>query len=222
MNRRTNAEAGFTLIEVMIGLLLMAMLMTLIANGVQMGTRSWTRAEGVTADMDDIQTVQGLLRRTIARATPAFASADLKDTTILFAGEPETLTLVAPQPATQGDGPSAVQRFVLDRIGGVQGLFLRWQMDAPTGLQGPARQDLVLDHVASLRFAYFGPAGPGQDAAWQDRWVDRGRLPDLVRVRIERSDRAGRVWPELIVATRVTTNATCLYDASSSICRRVR
>jgi general secretion pathway protein J len=219
--RRTQ-PAGFTLIEVLVGLALMAMLMTLIANGVRMGTRSWNRAESVTTDLDDIETVQGLLRRTIVQAQPAFASPDLKDTTILFAGEPDAMTVVAPQPATQGEGPWAVQRFFLDRSGGDQGLYLRWQPNRVIGQAAAARQERVLDRVAALRFSYFGPAGPGLPPEWQDRWVDRNGLPQLIRIKIERAGGGRRTWPDLVVVTRVATNATCLYDASSSVCRRVR
>jgi general secretion pathway protein J len=218
MRRRT----GFTLVEVMIGLALLAMLMSLAAYGVQMGVRSWTRAETVTADLDDIETVQGWLRRMIVRAVPAYATADPANPSILFAGEPETLMLVAPQPATQGNGPLAVQRLLMGPSRGAPGLFVRWQLNAPQGSPPPARDDLLLDHVAMLRFGYFGPGGPGQPAGWQDRWVNRDRLPDLIRISITRDRKGLRPWPDLIVATRVTSNATCLYDAASSGCRRVR
>jgi len=212
---------GFTLVEVMIGLALLAMLMSLAAYGVQMGARSWTRAETITADLDDIETVQGWLRRLIVRALPAYATADPANLSILFTGEPDTMLLVAPQPATQGTGPPAAQRIFLAPANGAPGLFVRWQLNAPQGAP-PAREDLLLDHVAMLRFGYFGPAEPGQPAGWQDRWVNRDRLPDLIRISITRDRKGLRPWPDLIVATRVTSNATCLYDASSSGCRRVR
>lgn len=222
--RRCSAarSGGLTLVEVLVGLVLLGMLMTLVANGVRLGTRAWSKAETVTADRDDLEAVRSLMRRTISRAEPVFASSDLKNLTILFNGEPNAMTLVAPQPATQGNGPPAVQRFSLGRAGDGQGLFLRWQLLAPGGPVGDPRQALVLDSVASVRFAYFGPAADGQPPAWQERWVERDRLPQLVRVSVVRSGRGSRVWPDLILATRVTTNATCLYDASSSLCRRVR
>ncbi len=221
MSSRSRNQTGFTLVEVMIGLALLAMLMSLAAYGVQMGVRSWTRAETVTADLDDIETVQGWLRRMIVRALPAYATADPANLSIVFAGEPDTMLLVAPQPATQGAGPPAVQRIFMAPSNGAPGVFVRWQLNAPQGSPPPARDDLLLDHVAMLRFGYFGAGGPGQPAAWQDRWVDRDRLPDLIRISITRDRKGLRPWPDLIVATRVTSNATCLYDASSSGCRRV-
>jgi general secretion pathway protein J len=214
---------GFTLVEVLIGLALMAMLMTLIANGVRLGTSAWSRAEVVTGDMDDIETVQGLLRRTIVQAQPAFASADPQDMTIRFAGEPDAMTVVAPQPATQGLGPWMEQRFAIDRsAAGAGGLVLSWRPIGVAGQPVAPRQDLLLDRVAGLKFSYFGSPGPDQPPQWQDRWVDRQALPNLIRVSIERTGIGRRTWPDLVVATRVTTNPACLYEASTSVCRRER
>jgi general secretion pathway protein J len=218
MIRSARSPSGFTLVEVLIGLALTAMLMTLIANGVRLGTSAWSRAEVVTGDMDDIETVQGLMRRAIVQAQPAFASADPKDLTIVFAGEPNAMTIVAPQPATQGQGPWTLQRFSLDQ----SALLLSWRPVPLAGQANPVRQDRLLDRVAGLKFSYFGAPGPDLPPQWQDRWVERQALPNLIRVSIERTGIGRRTWPDLVVATRVTTNPTCLYEASNSACRRER
>jgi hypothetical protein len=81
---------------------------------------------------------------------------------------------------------------------------------------------MLLDHVAALRFAYFGPPRSGEAPAWVDQWTDRDRLPGLVRVAIERDGAAFAAWPELVVAPRITANASCIYDALRSTCQRAR
>jgi general secretion pathway protein J len=217
MPRRARAEAGFTLIEVLIGIALLAMLGVLIADGIRLGGRAWNNAERQTGNSDEMVLLQSLFRRTILRAAPAFGSADPRDMTIAFAGDADTLTLTAPQPGTLFDGPWVRERFYLGPNGASRALFVAWQRDGapPTG---PV---LLLDHVRAIRFAYFGPGGAGGAPDWQDSWQNRSRLPDLVRVAIARDDARLRAWPELVVATRMTANAGCVFDLYRNTCQRV-
>jgi general secretion pathway protein J len=225
MTRRANPQAGFTLIEVLIGITLLAMLGTLIASGTRLGGRAWNSAERQTADSDDMVLLQSLFRRTIVRARPAFVSADPRDMTVAFAGEPDTLSLVAPQPGTQYGGPWVQERFYVARHGASRALFVDLRVNAtsaPDNRTVGENQAVLLDHVSKIEFAYFGPSGPGAPPAWQETWTNRSRLPDLVRVAIVRDSPGLPPWPELIVGTRVTANAGCIYDAFGTDCRRVR
>ena len=222
MTRRASREAGFTLIEALVGITLLAMLATLIATGTRAASRAWNSAERQAGETDDIDAVQGLLRRTIARARPSFAAADPADMTVAFSGEPNSLSLVSAQPGTQDDGPWTRERFYIGRSGNARALFMSWQATGSAALAAPAGAAVLLDHVAAIRFAYFGPPRPGEGAAWLEQWTDRDRLPQLVRVVIEREGSRFAAWPELVVATRITGNAGCVYDALSSTCRRAR
>lgn len=221
---RGRAEAGFTLIEVLIGVTLLAMLAALIATGTRAGSRAWNSAERQTGEVDDMDAVQTLLRRTIAEARPSFAAADPADPAIAFSGEPDTLSLVGPQPATQGEGPWARQRLFVANRGGRRAMFISWQpmASATDDRAAVVGEVMLLDHVSALRFAYFGPPDAGQPAAWLDRWVARDRLPELVRIAIARDGRGLRGWPELVVATRVSGNAGCVYNALNLTCQRAR
>ena len=59
--RNTDPEAGFTLIEMLIGITLMAMLGALIASGTRLGARSWDKAERQSGGSDDVTLVQCFL-----------------------------------------------------------------------------------------------------------------------------------------------------------------
>ncbi|WP_048863191.1 hypothetical protein, partial [Acidisphaera rubrifaciens] len=194
-------------------------------NGMDFGARAWNRAERRSAGTDDIGLVQGFLRRTLAAARPAYRTADLRDPTITFAGEPDTLDLVAPQPAADGPGAWTQEHFGLRRHGAAAALYVELRRDAPDGqqqaeVQAPAARVMLLDHVSQLRFAYFGAPAPGEAPVWLDRWTGQARLPALVRVTILRDDPALGVWPELVVRPRVTANAGCVYDPLSGRCPR--
>jgi general secretion pathway protein J len=216
MTRRHRNEAGFTLIEVLIGITLLAMLGALIADGMRLGGRAWASAERQTDSSDEMVLLQNMFRRTIVRATPAFSSADPRDMTVAFAGDPDALTLTAPQPGTQFAGPWVRERFYVAPHGRTRALFVAWQSYA-TAVTGPF---VLLDHVASVRFAYFGPGGAGGASDWQSNWRDRTSLPDLVRVAIARDDPKLRAWPDLVVGTRMTANAGCMFDPFRIDCQR--
>jgi general secretion pathway protein J len=215
---RRHAAAGFTLVEVMVGLALLAMLMTVIVTAIRVGTRSWSQAEARAGDVDAMNAVQDLLRRTIAAARPAFASPDPAVMTVRFTGEPDALSLIAPLPGSQGAGPWTPLQLHLARAGAVQGLFLSW----PDGATGRPHDEMLLDHVTALRLAYYGPPAPGEPAGWQPRWAGRERLPALVRIGIRRGGTGLPDWPELVIATRVDANATCAPEPSGNGCRRMR
>jgi general secretion pathway protein J len=213
--RSTDPEAGFTLIEMLIGITLVAMLGALIASGTRLGTRSWDKAERLSDGSDDVMLVQGFFRRTIERVAPAFASQDPRDLTVEFAGDPDALLLMAPQPGTQYGGPWVQERFYVGQHGNHRALFAQRRLDASA-----PNPIVLLDHVSQVRFAYFGAAGDGAPAEWRESWINSLRLPDLVRLTIARDDPKLPVWPELIVATRATANAGCIYTGYGTACQR--
>lgn len=224
MRQGDGAERGFTLIEVLVGVLLLAMLATVIATGTHFSGRAWNAAERQTGEVHDMEAVETLLRRTIAQAHPAFATADPADLTIAFSGDEHSLTLVASQPGTLGSGPWVRQHFYLGPSGKTRALFLSWRPDAPASGAGQAAESagtMVLDHIGALRFAYFGQPGPGEAAMWLEQWAGRDRLPELVRVTIERDSAAFRKWPQFVIATRIGANAGCIEDAVRGGCRRI-
>jgi general secretion pathway protein J len=219
--RRRSSQAGFTLIEVLISITVLAMLGTLIASGTRLGGRAWNSAERQTNGTDDVVLVQDFFRRTITRTLPIFATDDPRDSTVQFAGTSDTLELMAPQPGTQYRGPAVQERFYVGQAGGSRALFVGLRLDAspPSTAQ---KAVVVLDHVSQVRFGYFGSAGPGMPPAWQDSWSNLGRLPDLIRIDIVRDDPKLPLWPELIVGTRVTGNAGCIYNDAGTGCQRTR
>ena len=54
---------------------------------------------------------------------------------------------------------------------------------------------------------------------WHETWIDRPAPPALVRIRVKFPAGDRRVWPELIVAPRISTDANCVFDVVSQMCR---
>lgn len=212
-----------TLVEVLVGLVILGMVLGALFAAPRLAGAIWARVEQLAGRTDDIDTFHGLFRGVISGAYPAFASPAATDRRIVFQGEPHMLTLIAPLPGLVPDGAWALMRFSRREWGGGPAVVLDWRLDLPSSDHRPTPEhsDRLLARVGALRFDYFGPVGPGQPPAWQDRWVDRDRLPSLVRVRVRQDGAGGGDWPDIVVATRVTATSACVYDAANTVCHKV-
>jgi general secretion pathway protein J len=216
-------EAGFTLIELLVALVLVAFLTTLVFGGLRLAVRAWARSHESVAQAADLWAVENVLRGAITRAIPAFASARSDDRRIVFDGDGESLALLAPLPQAIAEGITARMRFFLEPDGPSNALIMAWRVDLPAARSGRALSEdrvKLLDRVSAIHIDYLGPVQPGAPPVWQSRWSGQTRLPDLVRIRLERDGASLPKWPELMAEPLGTLITGCLYDPVSGDCRR--
>jgi general secretion pathway protein J len=218
-------EQGFTLVELLVAVTLLALLTTLVFGALKYAARAWAATDHRAVAAADLSAAQDVLRHAITGAYPAFASADATDREIAFNGAGEWMALVASLPAAIASGVEAQQRFFVEGEGRLRALVMNWRFDLPSSDEAtplPENRVQLLDHVRALRFAYYGALDPSQAPSWWEGWSGFTRLPDLVRVHIERDDPLLPQWPDLVIATRATANTACVYDAVAAACRRFR
>jgi general secretion pathway protein J len=218
-------EQGFTLVELLVAVTLLALLTTLVFGALKYAARAWAATDHRAVAAADLSAVQQVFRHAIGGAYPAFASADSTAREIAFDGAGDWLALVAPLPTAIASGVEAQHRFFVEGEGRSRALVMGWRFDLPASDEAaPLSENRVrlLDHVRALRFAYYGAPDPSQAPGWWEVWSGFTRLPDLVRVHIERDDPVLPQWPDLVIATRATANTACVYDAVAAACRRFR
>ena len=96
--------AGFTLLELLISLTLLAALSTILFGGLRFGTRAWERSEAQAAETDEIAVAQNFLRRQLSEAYPLVTTADPTGARIYFEGGSDSLQFLAPAPAALAAG----------------------------------------------------------------------------------------------------------------------
>ena len=64
------AEAGFTLLELLVSMTLLALLAIAMFGSLRFGARAWDRSEAHGAGMEQVRLVQQLLRRDLEQAYP--------------------------------------------------------------------------------------------------------------------------------------------------------
>jgi len=211
MNRycgQGKATAGFTLIELLVALMLFGLIAVVLFGGLTFGTRAWEVGNAQADRLAEVESVQGLLRRQLARCLLAGgASTEEGEPSPSFTGEAGRLGFLAPAPPQIGVG--GIYLFELTEEDGPEArrLVLTWRL--PRGEVPPEGQAstaggrrVLLDGIDSLDFSYFGSPRPGEPAAWQDTWEGRQGPPRLVAVDLTFAAADGRRWPRLLVAPR--------------------
>lgn len=207
-DRRHTPSDGFTLVELLVAIAILALLATLLVGGLRFGTRAWERADVHADIVSEVQIVQAFLRRRISEAAPVRKQGQSDKPVVDFDGERTHLSFVTVMPVHLETGGYA--RLDLDFRPDLGKLLLRWQ---PYDFSGGAKRSadaetrVLLDGVAEVSFAYFGSAADDTDqaSAWQNEWKGRGRLPALIDLRVRFVASGLRHWPDMVVAPMVTS-----------------
>jgi len=191
LQRRTSAEAGFTLLEVLVAVFVLGVVLVLLTQGVRFGLQATQLQAAVRDRHGDLEVIDHALRRMVALADPGFfpEPATLR-------GTARTVSFTTELPVS-GDGP--MQRADVALLAEAGRLLLRWTPHRHVELFGatPARQETVmLDGIDRIELAYRASDRAG---AWSAVW-NADKLPALVRIRIVFPDASGRRWPPLLVA----------------------
>jgi|SRR5215472_1979460 len=191
LHRQRRAEAGLTLMELLISLMLLILIVSFLAGGLAVGRRAFSADQDATAEAANSEALDSLVRL-IATALPAKAA---QGTQIAFEGGRDTLAFVALSVghALPG-GPLGVRIY---RQGTEVGMVVKLKTRSATDEEVRTK---ALVGITSLEFAYFGSLEAGKPPAWHPEWHAADHLPDLVAMNVGFSGRARK--PPLLVALR--------------------
>jgi general secretion pathway protein J len=195
------AEGGFTLLELLIAITLLGLLLAALFGGLRLGARAWERSEERLDQSARLQVVHNFLRDRLAQAYPLEREEGAERSTLVFAGDADTLQFVTLMPEYLGAG-FAEFTLAVDDQSEVMNLVVRWRRFDPVDLP-PADEEpqvkVLLEDIERLEIAYFGALGQDQPALWHDQWLEVRQLPQLVRIRVIFPPGDPRIWPDLIV-----------------------
>jgi general secretion pathway protein J len=197
------AEAGFTLVELLIALTLLAVTASLLVVAIGSARQALNIVDRRVAHAT-VPAVQSVLRRLLAEARPGPDVAGHDDPDRAFTGDPDKLGFVSSfVPRGQYGGLWRYQiTLEADETGGeASALVLTQQLVRPRTSASLARlRTIVLTEVGALHLRYFGTADKDNAPQWQDSWHDPRRLPHLVSVEVAFTHANGRQWSPLVVA----------------------
>jgi general secretion pathway protein J len=220
VNRTLEANdraTGFTLMEVLVAMTLLALLMTALSGSIGFVGRSWDRGWETGETSAAFSRIEGTLRRMIERSVPVTVSAG-KNRRFLFQGTATGVRLVAHDAPSGSAGALYVQEIMVAGTGSQAQLVYRQH---PFG-GGSPRPDTVseaqmLSGDFSIAFSYFGSPRPPAPPVWLDSWASDRTLPDLVQVKIAAAGETP--WPPIIVRPFITAEYDCVQPTDAGLCR---
>lgn len=207
---------GFSLIELLVSLAILAMIGLLMSSSVGAGRRVWERVDRSTSAIDQIEAAQTIVRDRLSRIVP-LTRYDAISPYSDMEGKRDVLFFIAQAPDAQQ--PDALADYRLSLSTGSELVLSATPDLAP--LRNPQRRDRVLLRgVASLDLAYFGPPyTPTDPPRWNNRWPGQAQPPQLIRVRVTFAPGDRRQWPDLIVHPSATIDTQCVINIQTSKCK---
>ena len=171
--------AGFTLLEVLLALGIVAATLAIVFGGLRVGLAAWQQGEERTAKLDHTRSLAVLLERALDGAFPyRIAREGEREARILFEGLPDRLTFATLSPPFPTGAPAAFTAVSLSAD--AAGLALRQQI-LPNPIEPDRLRPLLVDaRTSGLRFRYLGR----EPEAWRDAWDVRTEegLPRAVEI----------------------------------------
>ncbi|KAB2901813.1 MAG: prepilin-type N-terminal cleavage/methylation domain-containing protein [Dokdonella sp.] len=195
-------SAGFTLLEVMLALLLLALLLAGTVGAVRTAVHAMRSGELAVDRVSRVRVAQEFIRHQVSRILPlAFARDDNTGANFVFDGKRDAMRFVAPMPGYLSKGGPYVQtlRLVGDRHGGRQLLFTAQMLNGyddslPGGDIEPA---VLLDQIADGRFEFRRVDENGELTDWSDQWDDPAVTPVMVRIVLRMLPAARVAFPDM-------------------------
>ncbi|WP_158756307.1 prepilin-type N-terminal cleavage/methylation domain-containing protein [Dyella sp. S184] len=195
--------AGFTLLEVLASLVLLALLLVGVYSGLRTATHSVRSGTAAIERIDQVRSAEEFLRRELAQSLIQPISHNERGEAIYFVGSAREMRYIAPLPGYLGKLGPQLQRLQLVDDGN-RGLRLELSLAVlPPDGQPPkplGDPQVLLDHIKGGSFSYRGVDADGHPVPWSGTWADGRALPQLVRIALQPEGNQG--WPQLDVPLR--------------------
>jgi len=211
MNAPRRYSDGFSLLEVLLAITLLALLLAGAMSGIRASTRAMHAGEQNIERTNRMRVAQEFIRRELGRSLPlAFGQEHGSGANFVFQGEKDFLRFVAPMPGHLSRGGPYVQTLELARgRNGLQLVFTHnmlngFDLDKLKAEDGQAV--MLLDGIRRGSFEYRKFDDQNELEDWKDDWENPSLLPVMVRISLEMTPESGLTWPTMEIPLILDTS----------------
>jgi len=210
---RPASARGFTLIEVMLAIVLLALLLAGAWGAIRTAVHAMHSGEAAIDRTNRLRVAEEFMRRQLSRILPlAYDTDQNTGTNFVFEGTGDFMRFVAPMPGYLSKGGAYVQtlRLVNDRGGGKALVFTDTMLNGfDPDQNSPSNEPAVLiDQIQDGRFEYRTLDDQGELTDWSDQWDDPSVTPVMVRIRIIMRPEARVEFPEMDIPLMLDVGAS--------------
>ena len=211
-SRVTDHQQGFTLIELLVAMALVAMLMTMVYEGLRTGQKAAETGQAFIDRTNRLRITHEFLRQQVGRLMPlAYKQDSTNGKLFMFEGEGSKIRFVGPMPGYLGYGGTYVQELELIRDGRYQSLVFRYWLHNgfdEKDIDDSVAPILLLEGIRDGEFRFKGLNPEGKVGDWTGDWEDPQLTPLSIRLELEMSPESRMEWPLLEIVMMVDGGAT--------------
>ncbi len=205
--RRWRKGGGFTLVELLVGMVLLGAIMLALGSALRTFAQTEARIDQRIVRDDDFRATVAFLRTVLGRVSARKVAVVAGESPrLMFRGEPAAMEWLGVMPVRQGMGGLYYFQLGVEPDGqGQHALVLRFMPFAGNDRLpdwNEALSRVLVPGVTSFALRYRDGSSP--DLAWGNAWTGTIRPPDRIVLSLAV---AGEVWPDLVIPMR-TLDAT--------------
>lgn len=204
-------EDGFTLLELLVSITLLALLSLAVVSGMRFGTQIWNKSQTANVDSNAVRSAESWIESKLTRVYPEYIVASPTDASIAFDGTAQQLDFLS-------TGDEGLVRIRLEAAKDAGGIALQAETisDLATSRASPDIE-LLLRQLNAVEFAYYGARAGEKVPGWHQSWQHERSLPLLIRIRAA-MPRPATTWNELVIRPKIAADVSCNFDAVTRAC----
>ncbi len=211
-------QRGFTLLEILLAVALLAVMVLLAMGTLRTAVRAMHSGERVVTQTDSVRIAQEFLRRQISHAM-ALPFEREEDTGMMyvFEGDESSMRFVSTMPGHLAKGGPHVQELHIAR--GPKGLQLEFTHTLLNGYDNASQASakrppvMVLDGLAEASFEYRGMTETGELGEWSTQWDAPHASPMMVRMVASFPEDRRQQWPRLEIPVMSGASGAAMNSA---------